>query len=385
VPPARRSPSRRGLHRTARLALLAALAVTVLQDRAQPTTAAASPAQVARVQAQLDRLNEQADVAVEDYLEAQLQLGTTRAQLAQVQAQARDAERHLAGLRAAVAERAALAYKLGPAADLGTLLDAADPASVVRRMESLDVLAERHSDQLVELRAAVALLGARRAAVAAVERRQAEQVARLQAKKAQILRLVARTERLIAQIKASDRRRAEQEAQALAAARAQAAAARAAIARANAAAAARRTAAAQAAAAPRSPGRPSPRPDPPPPPAGDGGAAAAVRFARAQLGKPYQWGADGPAAYDCSGLTMRAWQQGGVSLPHSSRAQFDIGRHLARGELRPGDLIFYHQPISHVAIYVGNGMQIAATHTGSTVKLQPAFQESVAGYTRPTG
>jgi peptidoglycan DL-endopeptidase CwlO len=110
-----------------------------------------------------------------------------------------------------------------------------------------------------------------------------------------------------------------------------------------------------------------------------------IRYAEAQVGKPYVWGADGPDSFDCSGLTMMAWRQAGISLPHSSGAQYNVGRHVTRAELQHGDLIFRYSPISHVALYVGNGMQMAATHTGSTVKLQSAFQGEIVGYSRPTG
>ncbi|HYT25718.1 MAG TPA: NlpC/P60 family protein, partial [Actinomycetota bacterium] len=118
---------------------------------------------------------------------------------------------------------------------------------------------------------------------------------------------------------------------------------------------------------------------------GTGRAWAAIRYAYAQLGKPYVWGATGPAAFDCSGLTLMAWAQAGVALPHFAAAQFAIGRPVTRSELQPGDLIFRNSPISHVAIYVGSGLQIAATHTGSTVKLQAAFSGDIVGYTRPDG
>jgi cell wall-associated NlpC family hydrolase len=82
---------------------------------------------------------------------------------------------------------------------------------------------------------------------------------------------------------------------------------------------------------------------------------------------------------------MMAWAQAGVSLPHSSRAQIGIGRQVTKSELQPGDLIFRYSPISHVSLYVGNGQQISATHTGSTVKLQSAFQGEIVGFSRPTG
>jgi cell wall-associated NlpC family hydrolase len=120
-------------------------------------------------------------------------------------------------------------------------------------------------------------------------------------------------------------------------------------------------------------------------PAPSGSVAAVVRYAEAQVGKPYVWGADGPSSFDCSGLTMMAWRQAGIGLPHSAAAQYSVGRHVTRAELQPGDLIFRYSPISHVAMYVGNGMQVAATHTGSTVKLRSVFQGEIVGYSRPTG
>src|SRR5205807_1566152 len=89
----------------------------------------------------------------------------------------------------------------------------------------------------------------------------------------------------------------------------------------------------------------------PPPPVGHG-AAAAVSFAEAQIGKPYQWGAAGPDAYDCSGLTMMAWRAGGVSLSHSSQSQYSETTHVPISAMAPGDLLFFYSDISHVAIYV---------------------------------
>jgi cell wall-associated NlpC family hydrolase len=82
---------------------------------------------------------------------------------------------------------------------------------------------------------------------------------------------------------------------------------------------------------------------------------------------------------------MMAWRQGGIALPHSAAGQIGVGRRVTKAELQPGDLIFRYSPISHVAMYVGGGMQVAATHTGSTVKLQPAFQGPIVGYSRPNG
>ena len=98
-----------------------------------------------------------------------------------------------------------------------------------------------------------------------------------------------------------------------------------------------------------------------------GRAAAAVQYAMAQVGDAYVYGAAGPAAFDCSGLTMMAWAQAGVSLPHSSSAQYGMGPHISESQLQPGDLVFYYSPISHVAMYIGNGMIVHAANPGAGV------------------
>lgn len=115
----------------------------------------------------------------------------------------------------------------------------------------------------------------------------------------------------------------------------------------------------------------------------EGRAAAAIGYATAQLGDAYVWGAAGPNAFDCSGLTMMAWAAAGVSLPHSSRAQYDSGPHVAASDLRPGDLVFYYHPISHVGIYIGNGMVLHAARPGEGVKISGVYSMPYAGAVRP--
>jgi cell wall-associated NlpC family hydrolase len=99
------------------------------------------------------------------------------------------------------------------------------------------------------------------------------------------------------------------------------------------------------------------------------GAGAAISEARAQLGKPYQYGAGGPGSFDCSGLTAWAWRAGGVSLPHNAAAQQGSGTPVGRGELQPGDLVFFGSPAYHVGLYIGDGMMIHAPTTGDVVKV----------------
>jgi cell wall-associated NlpC family hydrolase len=114
-----------------------------------------------------------------------------------------------------------------------------------------------------------------------------------------------------------------------------------------------------------------------------GRAGAAVAEAYNKLGSPYEWAAAGPDRFDCSGLTMWAWARGGVSLPHSSQAQYDSLRHVAQSDTQPGDLVFFGSPIHHVGIYIGGGQMISAPHTGDVVKIQDAFRSDFVGAARP--
>lgn len=114
-----------------------------------------------------------------------------------------------------------------------------------------------------------------------------------------------------------------------------------------------------------------------------GRAAAAVKYAMAQVGDAYVYGAAGPNAFDCSGLTMAAWAQAGVSLPHSSSAQFSAGPRIPESALQPGDLVFYYSPISHVGMYIGNGMIVHAANPGRGVIVSPLHYMPYVGAVRP--
>lgn len=114
-----------------------------------------------------------------------------------------------------------------------------------------------------------------------------------------------------------------------------------------------------------------------------GRGAVALRFAMSQMGKPYVWGAAGPSAYDCSGLTMASWRAAGISLPHSSRMQYAVTAHVSRSQMRPGDLVFFYSPISHVAIYVGGDTVIGAPSAGDVVRYQSISSMGYSGSSRP--
>ena len=97
----------------------------------------------------------------------------------------------------------------------------------------------------------------------------------------------------------------------------------------------------------------------------------ALKFALKQIGDIYVWAAAGPTRWDCSGLTMRAYQAAGVSLPHSSRVQINYGKSIAYSSLKPGDLLFFGKPISHVSIYMGGGKMVQAPRPGKKVEVVP--------------
>lgn len=105
--------------------------------------------------------------------------------------------------------------------------------------------------------------------------------------------------------------------------------------------------------------------------------------AYSQIGKPYAWGGSGPGSFDCSGFTSYAWRAAGVSLPHSSRAQYAATKRVARSDLQPGDLLFFGSPIHHVGIYVGNNSMIDSSTYGHPVGIRSLNRRGYVGAGRP--
>ncbi|MEU0217607.1 NlpC/P60 family protein [Streptomyces sp. NPDC006265] len=109
----------------------------------------------------------------------------------------------------------------------------------------------------------------------------------------------------------------------------------------------------------------------------------AVRYAVRQLGKPYEWGAEGPRAYDCSGLTSQAWAGAGTPIPRTSQEQWKRLERIPLDELRPGDLVVYFPKATHVGLYLGDGMVVQAPRPGAKVKVSPIAAKPVLGAVRP--
>jgi cell wall-associated NlpC family hydrolase len=107
-------------------------------------------------------------------------------------------------------------------------------------------------------------------------------------------------------------------------------------------------------------------------------AKVAMNTALAQRGKPYAWGGSGPNSFDCSGLTKFAYKKAGITLPRTTKTQSKVGAAVAKANLRPGDLVFFYRPISHVGVYIGNGKMVHAPTSGDVVKVTKI--DAMGGY-----
>jgi cell wall-associated NlpC family hydrolase len=115
-------------------------------------------------------------------------------------------------------------------------------------------------------------------------------------------------------------------------------------------------------------------------------AEKALAFARSQIGKPYVWGATGPDSYDCSGLTQGAWKAAGVDIPRVTYDQVNAGTTVSLANAQPGDLVFFYDDITHVGIYIGNGMMIHAPKPGAYVREESIYydgESSIHSVVRP--
>lgn len=289
---------------------------------------------LAQVQAQVNRLEEEATTAAEGAQEAKVKLASLTRSLAGIQAQAAVQGKTVDAISKTLGAIAVNQYKSGSLSQSLELLFSSDPALYLSSAGSLEAITRRKSTQLRKFQSAEQALNAtsltvsdRLAQVKVLQKKLAERSALAQAK-------LAQAESLLSKLKKEDRDRlaklaAEQEdadqASSLEAAKAAAGA------------------------------------------SGRGGIA--LKYALAQIGDRYVFGADGLTTWDCSGLTMRAFQAAGVSLPHSSAAQARMGKSIPFGQKKPGDLLFFGRPVSHVGIYLGGGRMVHAPRSGSRVKV----------------
>jgi cell wall-associated NlpC family hydrolase len=332
--------TRRSL-RALSLAIAAALSITTIA--LVPSTGFADPS-IEEVQQRVDALYHEGEQATERAHDINLQVQDARRELVRLRADIAKQEREFAKLREVLANAASDMYASGGIDPSMQMMLSSNPDDFLLQAQSLDQVLRSQDADL------------RRAEVAQLELAQAkakadQDLVRLRDLQAQAQKerdaaadKLAQAQELLSRLKAEERERL----------------ARIADRRAQQAAAAARTAPAPSAPAPSSSA-----------PAPSGRYGSAVAYANAQVGKPYVYGASGPSAFDCSGLTMSAWRQAGVSLPHSASAQYGVTSRVSASALQPGDLLFFYSGISHVGIYVGGGMMVHASNPSTGVERVP--------------
>ena len=299
-----------------------------------PATPVVAAPTLAQVQAQVIRLEEEATSAAEGAQEAKVKLASLTRSLAGIQAKAALQAKTVDEISKALGAIAVSQYKSGTLSQSLELLFSSDPTLYLSSAGSLEAITRRKSTQLRKFQTAEQQLNAtsltvadKLAQVKALEKKLAERSAFAQRK-------LAQAELLLSKLKREDRERL----------------ARLAEERENADQQSSLQAAKSAAGV-------------------SGRAGIALKYALAQIGDRYVFGADGMTTWDCSGLTMRAFQAAGVKLPHSSAAQSRMGKSVPFNQKKPGDLVFFGRPVSHVGIYMGEARMVHAPRSGSRVKV----------------
>jgi peptidoglycan DL-endopeptidase CwlO len=344
-------------------ALAATLAMTVIPTAsAQADPAAAGAAAQAQVQALADK----AEIVVEKYDAAQGQLVTQQRQLSADRDAIVTAQQTLDSAQILVDAVARAAYESGNLDGVTSVLLSQDPQLALQGADTLERLAADRGRELnLATSARNTLVQAQVAAAQALAGVQALQAA-LAGQQKTITDLIGRQQSAMNATQAATQ--AAQVATAAEVATDQASRSQARVALAAAPNAAPAVAPAALVTSATVSGR----------------AAAAVRYAYAQLGKRYRYGAAGAITFDCSGLTMRAWAAAGVSLGHNAAAQYGSTRHVARSALQPGDLVYFGHPIHHVGIYIGGGRFIEAPYTGADIRISNlSSRHDFAGASRP--
>lgn len=338
-------------------ALLASAAGAAVPVGAAPGGLDAKKREAARLEAEIERQGERLSVANEQYNEAALERAALDGKIARTSKDIQAAQDRWQGLKTRLGRRVRLLY-MHPGAWAGPLLDARSLDDLSRRRILSSSVLTLDTDLLLQTQRARAEVEALRAQLVDVRGDARSRETELAAKRAAVDKelkaqkaLLGGVQGEIAQLIEADRQRRLQEAARRAAVRVK----------------------------DRSPGLPAPANVGPV----RSSASKAVATAAAQIGKPYEWGAAGPDSFDCSGLTMYAWASAGVSLPHSSRAQYSSLPKVPSDQIQPGDLLFFGNPIHHVGIYEGGGVMIGAPQTGETVRRASIYRKDFVGATRP--
>lgn len=349
--------TRRVRFRPAVLVVLVAviLAPHPVVAQAAPQSLSARREQALRVRSQIAALDQQLEIVVERYNQANEALALTGQAVRDTQTDLVRTRRRLRVRQAALARRVEGMYRAGDVGFVDVVLATSDFMDFLERMDMLTRIGDADAETVAEIKVAKKALERRKRDLAAQLAERKVVAAQVSADKEAIESRLAERERMLAGIKdeiaALEREEAARQAEIQRKARA----------RLSGSASADR--------------RYRPTGDP---------HLDVVQVAMAQLGKPYRYGAAGPDAFDCSGLTMYCYAQVGISLPHHSASQYGVGEKVGRFELAPGDLVFFGSPIHHVGIYIGSDQYIHAPHTGAVVRIDSLSSRSdFVGGARP--
>ena len=312
----------------------AALLATIISPFTSGTSAFAAQS-IQAVQAQVTALQIQASAIAESAQQSQVELNNLQRSLSSVQSKDSAQSASIQGLKKAVGEIAAEEYKGGALSQGMSLLFSSDPTLYMNSAQSLSIVESRNAIKLrqfasadQQLKATALTLSDQVALVAKARAKYVAEEAAAQAKLAQaekLLNSLNKAERArLAALQASED--SQYQATSLALSKGVTGA--------------------------------------------TGSEAAALKFAVNQLGSRYMFGAAGMVYWDCSGLTMRAFGAAGIALPHSAAAQSGYGKPIPLNQIRPGDLVFFGRPISHVGIYFGGGRMLDAPHSGARVRIE---------------
>ncbi|MCL4078479.1 NlpC/P60 family protein [Coriobacteriia bacterium Es71-Z0120] len=335
----------RSYRKRALIALLIAIATATGPMSAIAAPADSKRAQAEAVRAQIAELDDKIEMASEDYNDAQIAYQAVTVKLAKTERRLADLSTRQKSLEKRLSVRAGEMYRKGPLGTLDLLFGATTFEEFVTAWDLLKSMNEQDAGAVAAIKTTKAEMAKTRAEL---KRQQAEakkhrdvMLARKRSIEQQLAerkRRLAGLEDEIERLEAEERERER-------------------------------------------------RAWTPPPDLGDPVRAprgSVVQIAMSKLGAPYRWGAGGPDAFDCSGFTMWVYAQVGVSLPHSSRAQYGCGERVSRANLRPGDLVFFGRSrIHHVGIYVGGNRYIHAPHTGDVVRISSLDRADYVGACRP--
>lgn len=341
-----RKPRTRILASTAPRAAVGVTAAALASVTLMSESASAAPAEkpsIAEVKQQIDTLNQQAEVATQQYDQAKEKTDTARGKANQLLAQVAQKTQQMNDTRRVLGQFAAAQYRNGGLDQTSQLLLSSNPQQYLEQAGMLDKLSSTQQQALRTFQVQQEQAGIQRAAATTSLNELSSAQAQLATQKKNVQTKLSQAQHLLATLTAAQKAKL----------------------------ASLRPASSSTSQVSYTYSGPA-----------SGRAAAAVKFALAQIGKPYVFGATGPGSYDCSGLTQAAYAAAGITIGRTTWDQDKDGVAVSTSALRPGDLVFYYSGLSHVGMYIGDGKIVHAPHPGASVEIAPVGEMPIAAARR---